>query len=180
MAMRNWSARISFPSHVKLPGPANRPRPQRSVKPYSSARFSYLSARSSSTSSSFGEFSEAAGVPAKTIRYYDSVGLLPEPRRLRHGYRDYDASAAKRLEFIRAAQSLGLTLGEIRSILDFRDRGEVPCAHVASLIDRRARDISAEIAALERAIQLERLARRARRLSPRDCERANFCHIIEG
>ncbi len=127
-----------------------------------------------------GEFSEAAGVAAKTIRYYESVGLLPEPYRFGNGYRDYDASAAKRLEFIRAAQSLGLTLGEIRSILDFRDRGEVPCAHVASLIDRRARDIAAQIAALERAqTELERLARRAKRLSPRDCERANFCHIIE-
>ncbi len=128
-----------------------------------------------------GEFSETSGIPTKTIRYYESVGLLPEPARLENGYRDYDASAAKRLEFIRASQSLGLTLGEIRSILDFRDRGEAPCTHVASLIDRRAREISAEIAALERArVELERLARRARRLSPRDCETANFCHIIEG
>ncbi len=128
-----------------------------------------------------GEFAQAAAVPPKTIRYYESVGLLPEPARLGNGYRNYDASAAKRLEFIRSAQSLGLTLGEIRSILDFWDRGEVPCAHVADLIDRRARDVSAQIAALERArTELERLARRARRLSPRDCERANFCHIIEG
>jgi len=128
-----------------------------------------------------GEFAEAAGVPAKTIRYYESVGLLPGPRRLGNGYRDYDASAAKRLEFIRSSQAIGLTLGEIRSVLDFRDRGEVPCAHVAELIDRRAQDVSAQIAALERArTELDRLARRARRLSPRDCESANFCHIIEG
>ncbi len=128
-----------------------------------------------------GEFSEVSGVPAKTVRYYESVGLLPEPSRLENGYRDYDGSAAKRLEFVRACQSLGLSLGEIRSILDFRDRGEVPCEHVASLIERRARDISAEIATLERArLELERLARRAKKLSPRDCESANFCHIIEG
>ena len=53
-------------------------------------------------------------------------------------------------------------------------------AHVAELIDRRAREVSAQIAALERVrADLERLARRARRLSPRDCEKASVCHIIE-
>jgi DNA-binding transcriptional MerR regulator len=128
-----------------------------------------------------GELSEVSAVPAKTIRYYELIGLLPEPERLGNGYRDYDGSTGKRLEFIRACQSLGLSLGEIRGILDFRDRGEVPCEHVASLIDRRGNDFSAEIAALQRArLELERLARRAKKLSPRDCERANFCHIIEG
>lgn len=127
-----------------------------------------------------GEFAEASGVPAKTIRYYESVGLLPQPRRLENGYRDYDAWAATRLEFIRSAQAIGLSLGEIRGVLDFRDRGNVPCTHVAELIDRRAREVSAQIAALERVrADLERLARRARRLSPRDCERASVCHIIE-
>jgi DNA-binding transcriptional MerR regulator len=127
-----------------------------------------------------GEFAEASGVPAKTIRYYESVGLLPQPRRLDNGYRDYVASAATRLEFIRSAQAIGLSLGEIRGVLDFRDRGNVPCTHVAELIDRRAREVSAQIAALERVrADLQRLARRARRLSPRDCEKASVCHIIE-
>jgi DNA-binding transcriptional MerR regulator len=127
-----------------------------------------------------GEFAEASGVPTKTIRYYESVGLLPQPRRLQNGYRDYDASAATRLEFIRSAQAIGLSLGEIRGVLDFRDRGNVPCTHVAELIDRRAREVSAQIAALERVrADLERLARKARRLSPRDCEKASVCHIIE-
>lgn len=98
----------------------------------------------------------------------------------KNGYRDYDASAATRLEFIRSAQAIGLSLGEIRGVLDFRDRGNVPCTHVAELIDRRAREVSAQIAALERVqADLERLARRARRLSPRDCEKASVCHIIE-
>jgi DNA-binding transcriptional MerR regulator len=126
-----------------------------------------------------GEFAEASSVPAKTIRYYESVGLLPPPRRLENGYRDYDSSAVARLEFIRSAQAIGLSLGEIRGVLDFRDRGNVPCTHVAELIDRRARDVSAQIAALERVrADLDRLARRARRLSPRDCEKASVCHII--
>lgn len=127
-----------------------------------------------------GELAEASGVPAKTLRYYESVGLLSPPRRLDNGYRDYDTSAVGRLEFIRSAQAIGLSLGEIRGVLDFRDRGDVPCTHVAELIDRRARNVSAQIAALERVrADLERLARRARRLSPRDCETASVCHIIQ-
>ncbi len=128
-----------------------------------------------------GELAKRSGVPAKTIRFYESAGLLPEPARLANGYRDYDASAPKRLEFIRSAQAIGLALGEIRGVLAFRDRGEVPCAHVAELIERHALEVSAQIEALVRTrVELERLARRARRLSPRDCEKANFCHIIEG
>jgi DNA-binding transcriptional MerR regulator len=127
-----------------------------------------------------GELAMASGVPAKTIRYYESVGLLPQPHRLGNGYRDYDRSAITRLEFVRAAQAIGLSLGEIRGVLDFRDQGNVPCAHVAELIDRRSREVSAQIAALERVrADLERLARRARRLSPRECETASVCHIIE-
>lgn len=128
-----------------------------------------------------GELAQASGVPTKTIRYYESVGLLPPPRRLENDYRDYDRSAVGRLEFIRSAQAIGLTLGEIRGVLDFRDRGNVPCAHVAELIDRRAEEITAQIAALERArSELGRLARRAKKLSPRDCERYDVCHIIQG
>jgi DNA-binding transcriptional MerR regulator len=128
-----------------------------------------------------GELAERSGVPAKTIRYYESVGLLPEPPRLGNGYRDYEASSLGRLEFVRSAQAIGFALGEIRSVLVFRDQGEVPCAHVAQLIERHAREVSARIEALSRTrADLERLARRARRLSPRDCETANVCHIIEG
>ncbi len=109
------------------------------------------------------------------------MGLLPEPPRLGNGYRDYDAMAPKRLGFIRSAQAIGLTLGEIRGVLAFRDRGEVPCAHVTELIERHTREVSARIEALTRARkELERLAHRARRLSLRDCEAANVCHIIEG
>jgi hypothetical protein len=68
--------------------------------------------------------------------------------------------------------------GEIREILSFRDRGEVPCRHVVALIERHARDISERIAALEQMRgQLEALAERARTMAPQP---GTFCHIIEG
>lgn len=127
-----------------------------------------------------GELSTQCGVPTKTIRYYEDIGLLPPPERTVSGYRDYDGAAIGRLGFIRAAQSIGLSLGEIRETLAFRDRGEVPCAHVAALIERRAADLTEQIAVLESMrADLERLARKARR-APRDRCEAAYCHIIEG
>lgn len=127
-----------------------------------------------------GLLAEKTGVPTKTIRYYEQIGLLAEPERTPSGYREYGAQAAQRLSFIRAAQSVGLSLGEIREILAFRDRGEIPCQHVAGLIERHAADLSERIGALERMRRdLERLGRRARSIQPRDAARATYCHIIE-
>jgi DNA-binding transcriptional MerR regulator len=54
-----------------------------------------------------------------------------------------------RLEFVRAAQAVGLSLGEIREVLALRDRGETPCHHVATLIQARSADVDAKIAELE-------------------------------
>jgi len=127
-----------------------------------------------------GELAERSGVAAKTIRYYEGIGLVPAPPRTGGGYRDYGEDATGRLSFIRAGQSIGLSLGEIREVLAFRDRGEVPCAHVASLIERRVADLSQRIGALERMRRdLERLANTARKTWGTDDQSATYCHIIE-
>jgi len=126
-----------------------------------------------------GEVAERAGVPTKTIRYYETIGLLPAPDRAANGYRDYADGIIDRLAFIRAAQVSGLTLGEIRSIVAFRNRGETPCAHVRDLIDQRAADIDRRISELQEIrAELTRLAERALRLDPADCSPASICHII--
>lgn len=127
-----------------------------------------------------GELGERAGVSPKTIRYYEEIGLIPPPGRDPSGYRAYGRETVTRVRFIKAAQSIGLSLGEIREILAFRDRGEVPCSHVAALIERNAQELSERIAALEQMrTDLERLARKARRVSPPHAEQASLCHIIE-
>lgn len=124
-----------------------------------------------------GQLASRAGVSPKTIRYYEDAGLLAPPPRTASGYRDYDDRAVLRLRFIRAAQSIGLSLGEIREILAFRDRGETPCRHVAALIEGHALDLDERISELQRMRrELERLSQRAKRRRTSDAE---FCHIIE-
>lgn len=128
-----------------------------------------------------GELAARAGVEPTTIRYYERIGLMPEPARRDSGYRDYSEEAVDRLGFIRAAQSVGLTLGEVRETLAFRDRGEAPCGHVAALIERNAAQLRQRISDLEAMHRdLERLAKKARAISPNDVPEAAFCHIIEG
>lgn len=92
-----------------------------------------------------GELAEAAGVTTKTIRFYESSGLLPEPPRTASGYRSYEDADAERLRFIRTAQRLGLSLDEIREIIAFRDRGERPCGYVAGVLDRQVQGLDRRI-----------------------------------
>ena len=126
-----------------------------------------------------GELAQQTEVPAKTIRYWEQLGLVPPPPRTAAGYRDYQPQAATRLGF-RAAQSIGLSLGEIREILAVRDRGQTPCAHVARLIERHAAELAERIAALEQMRQdLQRLARTARTVPPEQLAQAAYCHLIE-
>ena len=73
----------------------------------------------------------------KALRYYERVGLLPEPDRTDSGYRDYGHTVFDRLRFIRAAQAVGLTLGEIRGIIAFANKAARP-AHTSSRSSKTA------------------------------------------
>lgn len=127
-----------------------------------------------------GELAERAGTSVKTIRYYDRVGVLRPEQRSESGYRLYGADALDRYRFVRAAQAVGLRLGEIREILALRDRGETPCGFVVELIERRAAELDARIAELVALRdELGRLSRRARRLDPRECDPSLICHVID-
>jgi DNA-binding transcriptional MerR regulator len=126
-----------------------------------------------------GELAALTGTPPKTIRFYEDIRVLPAPARTASQYRDYDQTAVSHLRFIRAAQALGLSLGEIREVISFRDRGETPCAHVADLLQRRAAELDERITELQRLRdELVRLAGRARRLDPRNCDPSLVCHVI--
>ncbi len=127
-----------------------------------------------------GELADAAEVNTKTVRYYESIGLMPEPPRTPSGYRDYTASALERLRFIRDSQATGLTLAEIQSILELKDSGARTCHHTQTLIDEHLGDIDAQIRRLrDTRRQLVDLADRAARLDPSDCTDPNRCQVID-
>jgi len=120
-----------------------------------------------------------AGVTAKTLRYYERVGLLPAPKRSASGYRDYRPDVLDRLGFIRAGQAIGLSLGEIRQVVALRDRGETPCDHVSRLLARRTAELNDRINDLQGLRrELQSLTKRARRLDPADCNPGGICHLI--
>jgi MerR family transcriptional regulator, copper efflux regulator len=126
-----------------------------------------------------GELAEQAGISTKAVRYYEQIGILAPPARTDSGYRSYDQAALGRLGFVRAAQAVGLTLGEIRQIIAFREDGQAPCAHVTGLLQRHAADLDARIAELRRLRgELRQLAERAATLDPEQCPPEQVCHII--
>jgi len=126
-----------------------------------------------------GEVASAVGLPTQTIRFSERRGLLSPPRRNSNGYRTYDAAILSQLQFIRSAQSAGLTLLEIAAILDLRGDGVKPCTHVRRLLSTKLIEVRTrqdELAALER--ELEGVISRSQQLDPAHCTDAEICHII--
>ena len=126
-----------------------------------------------------GELANTAGVTTKTIRYYESIGVLDEPARTDSGYRSYGPAAIERLDFVKQAQSSGLALAEIKSILEIKDQGGKTCAHTTSLLRRHLDELDAKIVELQAArVELRAMFERAGALDPADCTDANRCQII--
>ena len=124
-----------------------------------------------------GELADRVGVNTKTIRYYESIKLLPEPARTPAGYRIYGPDDETRLTFIKTAQHLGLSLDEIREILALREAGTAPCEHVRGVLRQQVRDISRRIADLRRLRQELQTLDAAIEDIPQDA--AAVCPIIE-
>jgi DNA-binding transcriptional MerR regulator len=126
-----------------------------------------------------GEVAERAGLSTKALRYYEQTGLLDQPERTPSGYRHYDEGVFDRLRFIRSAQTVGLTLGEIKGVITCRDQGSPPCGHVLDLIEAHAADLDRRVTELGRLRdELRRLAERGRTLSPQACAPRLVCHIL--
>lgn len=106
-----------------------------------------------------GELAQEAGLSARTIRFYESEGVLPEPQRDASGYRRYQGRDLERLHFLLRAKSVGLSLPEIREIIALRDGGEEPCDRVRRLLDERLRHVRSQIEALQ-ALERELLVLR--------------------
>ena len=105
------------------------------------------------------QLAERSGVPATTLRFYETAGLL-SPERTAGGYRTYDATAVERLAFISSAKLLGLALEDISALLEAWDSGACATVRVQMLplieeritdADRRVAELHAFSASLTRA-----------------------------
>lgn len=95
------------------------------------------------------ELSLRSGVPPKTIRYYEQIGLLAPAKRGDNRYRLYDEQDVEQLRFIGRARALDFSLQEIAQILATRDRGEPPCGHVVDILRDHIAEIETRIRDLE-------------------------------
>jgi DNA-binding transcriptional MerR regulator len=128
-----------------------------------------------------GELARRTRVNPKTIRYYEEIRVLPPASRLPSRYRQYGDEDVERLEFIRSAKALGVTLEEIKEVLAFRDRGAAPCPYVLKLLDAKVKEIQDRIRGLRMlAKDLRRLQRAAVKIPAQELTaKARFCHIIQ-
>jgi MerR family mercuric resistance operon transcriptional regulator len=97
-----------------------------------------------------GELAKRTGVNAETIRYYEKIGLLPEPPRTEGGYRAYEMSHERRLWFIVRSRQLGFTLDEIGALLRLADDLDQPCSAARAVAANHLNDVRAKIADLRR------------------------------
>jgi DNA-binding transcriptional MerR regulator len=141
-----------------------------------------------------GDLANRTGTNPPTIRFYESIGLLPAPGRRDSGQRTYGDEDVKRLTFIRRAREFGFSIGQVRSLVSLmQDRGR-SCTEARDLAQEHLTAVRAKLAelkALERSIVtfvincdttcvggpgpecviLEELAEPAHRNNPRDVQR---------
>ncbi len=120
-----------------------------------------------------GEVAKRAGVRPSALRYYESVGVLPAPRRV-NGRRRYEGEVLDLLAIVRVAQQAGFTLGEIRTLLHGFSADTPPSARWQALARRKLPEVEALV---ERALGMKRLLERGLRC---DCLRLEDCVFVCG
>jgi MerR family mercuric resistance operon transcriptional regulator len=97
-----------------------------------------------------GKLAALSGVNLETVRYYERIGLMPEPSRTEGGHRLYDASHQRRLTFIRRGRELGFSIHEIRALLDLAEPQRRSCDEVRAIAAAHLADVRAKLADLVR------------------------------
>jgi DNA-binding transcriptional MerR regulator len=94
---------------------------------------------------SIGQLSAKCNVKVPTIRYYEQIGLLPEPARTNGNQRRYTEQHQQRLAFIRHSRELGFPLDSIRELLQMSDHPDQSCKAVDSIAQRNLEDVKHRI-----------------------------------
>jgi MerR family copper efflux transcriptional regulator len=128
-----------------------------------------------------GQLAKATGVAAKTIRYYEQIGVLPTPSRSPARYRQYDQSGVQRLRFIRRARSLRVPLREIKTLVTALEEGRPGLRpRLLALVRQQLLAVqhqSGELLLLQR--QLEQVLHRLLTSSPRRRRQKDGCRCLE-
>ncbi|GBF11888.1 mercuric resistance operon regulatory protein [Tepidibacillus sp. HK-1] len=121
------------------------------------------------------QLAKACNVNKETIRYYERLGLIPEPTRTYSGYRMYPEDMVQRIGFIKRMQDLGFTLQEIDKLLGVVDRDEVKCKDMYDFTVLKLREIQSKIDDLKK---IERMLISLKEKCPENKEMFE-CPIIE-
>jgi MerR family mercuric resistance operon transcriptional regulator len=97
-----------------------------------------------------GKLAVLSGVNLETIRYYERIGLMPEPDRTQGGHRLYGEAHRRRLTFIRRGRELGFPLAAIRALLDLAEPGHRSCEDVRTIAAAHLQEVRAKLADLAR------------------------------
>lgn len=97
-----------------------------------------------------GKLARSAGINIETVRYYERIGIMPEPERKDSGYRQYSPEDLSRLKFILHAKELGFSLKEIGELLELRVDPETNCDDVRQQAEIKIADIEEKIKTLQR------------------------------
>ncbi|GAB4300655.1 MAG: Zn(2+)-responsive transcriptional regulator [Ignavibacteriaceae bacterium] len=93
-----------------------------------------------------GEIAEIVGLNVETLRYYEKIELMPEPKRKEFSnYRIYDDYDLARLKFIKRAKELGFTLKEIKELLELKIESTATCGDVKHLAEHKLEDVENKI-----------------------------------
>lgn len=96
-----------------------------------------------------GKLARETGVKVQTVRYYETIGLMPQAERSAGNQRLYTQSQLDRLGFIRHARELGFPLDAIRTLLDLSDDPQAPCEEADRIARARLEEVESRIARLE-------------------------------
>lgn len=123
---------------------------------------------------SIGKLAKAADVKVPTIRFYEQIGLLPEPDRTDSDRRMYGEASVRRLAFIKHARQLGFPIEAIRTLLDLADNPDRACDEANALAQEQLTAVNAKIA------QLQALRGELKRMVDAGCQgQAADCRVIE-
>ncbi len=127
-----------------------------------------------------GKVAERTGVSTQAIRYYEREGLLPRAERTHTGYRLYGAVVAGRINFIRQARALGLSLDEIKEIFRLSEAGSAPCCRVRELLSEKLDDLDRRIAELTGfRRELQGFLRKLANVPDQSDASSHVCQLIE-